>query len=128
MFLPSFKIFSFSLPSSPTFSFFRFPFLQASKLDLFKCSLFTQINALEGFKIELNKLYTGASCNFLYFFPMSSLDLYKVPIPSGRTIALGFTQPLNRNEYQECSFGRGGGGARPARKVDDITAFCVSTV
>jgi hypothetical protein len=38
-------------------------------------------------------------------------------------MALGSTQPLNRNEYQESSWG-GGGEGLPARKADNLTAIC----
>jgi hypothetical protein len=36
-------------------------------------------------------------------------------------MALGSTQPLKRNEYQESSCG---GKGRPARKADNLTAKC----
>jgi hypothetical protein len=42
------------------------------------------------------------------------------PNPSSHTMALGSTQPRNRNEYQEDSWG---GKARPARKADNLTAI-----
>jgi hypothetical protein len=35
-------------------------------------------------------------------------------------MALGSTQPLNRNEYQESSWGK----ERPARKADNLTTIC----
>jgi hypothetical protein len=35
-------------------------------------------------------------------------------------MALGSTQPLNRNEYQESSWG---GKGRPARKANNLTAI-----
>jgi hypothetical protein len=37
------------------------------------------------------------------------VDFFNLPNPSSRTIALGSTQPLNRNEYQESSWGVKGG-------------------
>jgi hypothetical protein len=36
-------------------------------------------------------------------------------------MALGSTQPLNRNEHQEDTLG---GKGRPARKADKFTAIC----
>jgi hypothetical protein len=41
--------------------------------------------------------------------------------PSSRTVALGSTQPLNRNECQKYSWG---GKERPARKADNLTFIC----
>jgi hypothetical protein len=43
-------------------------------------------------------------------------------IPSSRTMSLGSTQPLTRNEYQESSCGVT--GDRPERKADKLTAIC----
>jgi hypothetical protein len=43
-----------------------------------------------------------------------------LPNPSSRTIVLGSTKPVNRNEYQESSFG---GKGQPAGKAD-LTALC----
>jgi hypothetical protein len=37
------------------------------------------------------------------------VDFFNFPNPFGRTMALGSTQPLNRNEYQESSWGVNGG-------------------
>jgi hypothetical protein len=42
--------------------------------------------------------------------PMRSLDFFNLPNPSRRTMALGSTKPLNRNEYQEFSWGAKGCG------------------
>jgi hypothetical protein len=36
----------------------------------------------------------------------------------------GFDPASNRNEYQEPSWGGGGGKGRPARKADNLTAIC----
>jgi hypothetical protein len=55
-------------------------------------------------------------------FPMRLLDFFNLPNPSSRTMALGFTQSLT--EMNISNLPGGGGGARPARKTDILTAIC----
>jgi hypothetical protein len=52
--------------------------------------------------------------------PDEVIGCFSWPDPSSRTVALGSTQSLNRNEYQESSWRKG----RPARKTDNLTAIC----
>jgi hypothetical protein len=52
-------------------------------------------------------------------FPMRSSDSSIDLILPAATVALGSTHPLNRNEYQESSWGE----ERPARKADNLTAI-----
>jgi hypothetical protein len=52
-------------------------------------------------------------------FPMS-LDFFNWPNPSGRTMALGSTQPLTETSTRNLPGGKG----RPARKADNLTAIC----
>jgi hypothetical protein len=53
------------------------------------------------------------------------VDYLNGPNPSGRTMALGSTQPLNRNEYQESLKNKETWGykVRPARRVDNLAAI-----
>jgi hypothetical protein len=61
--------------------------------------------------------------------PDEVIGFFNSPYPSSRTMALGSTQPLNRNEYQESSCCGGGGGEEwPASKADKLTAIRVPTV
>jgi hypothetical protein len=54
---------------------------------------------------------------------MKSLDFFKLPNPSGLTIALGSTQPLTQVKgiFLEVK-------AQPAHKADNITAICEPVV
>jgi hypothetical protein len=56
------------------------------------------------------------------FIDKGALRFFNLPNPSRRTMALGSAQPLNRNGYQESSWGIKGG--RVARKADNLTAIC----
>jgi hypothetical protein len=56
-------------------------------------------------------------------FLMTSLDVFNLPNPSNRTMALGLTQPLTELSTRNFPAGRGGKG-RPARKADNLTAIC----
>jgi hypothetical protein len=46
---------------------------------------------------------------------------FSLPNISSRTMALGFTEPMTRNEYQKMF---PGSRARPAHKTDNLTAIC----
>jgi hypothetical protein len=52
--------------------------------------------------------------------PMRSMDIFNLPNPSSRTMALGSTQPLTEMSTRNISAGKG----RPARKADNLTAIC----
>jgi hypothetical protein len=52
------------------------------------------------------------------------VEFFNVPNPSGRTIALGSTQPLTKMSTKNLTGGKG----RPARKDDKLTAICEPTV
>jgi hypothetical protein len=56
--------------------------------------------------------------------PMRSLDIFNLPNPSSRTMALGLTQPLTEISTWNVPGGGGGGKSRPTRKADNHTAFC----
>jgi hypothetical protein len=49
--------------------------------------------------------------------PMWSLDFFNLPNPSGRTMALGSTQPLTEMSTRNLPGGKG----RPASKADNLT-------
>jgi hypothetical protein len=55
-----------------------------------------------------------------FIFPMRSLDIFNLPNPSSRTMALGSTQPLTEMSTRNFPGGKG----RPARKADNLTAIC----
>jgi hypothetical protein len=50
-------------------------------------------------------------------FPMRSLDVFNLPNPSSRTMALGSTQPLTEMSTRNLSGGKG----RSGRKADKVT-------
>jgi hypothetical protein len=47
------------------------------------------------------------------------VDFFNLPNPASRSMALGSTQPLTKNEYQEFS----GGTKRAARRADNLVAI-----
>jgi hypothetical protein len=53
-------------------------------------------------------------------FPMRSLDYFNISNSSGRTMALGSTQPLTEMSTRNLP----GGKERPAHKADNFTAIC----
>jgi hypothetical protein len=57
-------------------------------------------------------------------FPMRSLEFFNWPNPSSRTMALGSTQPLTKMSTRNLPRGK----KRPARKADNLTAICESSV
>jgi hypothetical protein len=57
-------------------------------------------------------------------FAISSLDIFKVPNLSRRTMALGSTQPLTEMSTRNLL----GGKELPARKADHLTSICESIV
>jgi hypothetical protein len=56
--------------------------------------------------------------------PDEVIGFFNCPNPSGRTMALGSTQPLNRNHYQESSCRVKGGRRVRLRKAGNLTATC----
>jgi hypothetical protein len=48
------------------------------------------------------------------------VDFFNLPNPSSRIMALGSTQPLTEMSTRNIP----GGEGRPARKADNLTAFC----
>jgi hypothetical protein len=56
------------------------------------------------FRCITNRFYIGT-----LFIEMEVTGFFNLPNPSSRTMALRSTQPLNRNEYQESSWGVKGG-------------------
>jgi hypothetical protein len=48
------------------------------------------------------------------------VDLFNLPNPSSRTMALGSTQPLSEMSTTNLPGGKG----RPARRADNLTAIC----
>jgi hypothetical protein len=65
-------------------------------------------------------------CPFLSLFckRFHSSFLFNWSNPSSRTMALGSTQPLT----EMCTRNLPGGKGRPARKADNLTAICESSV
>jgi hypothetical protein len=59
-------------------------------------------------------------------FPMRSLNFFfNLRNPSSRTMPLGLNQPLNRNVYQESSWGNKG---HSECKADNLAAICEQSV
>jgi hypothetical protein len=56
--------------------------------------------------------------------PDEIIGFFNWPNPSGRTMALGSTQPLTEMSIRNLP----GGKNRPARKADNLTAICEPTV
>jgi hypothetical protein len=52
------------------------------------------------------------------------VDIFNLPNPSSRTMALGSTQPLTEMNTRNLP----GGKKRPARKADNLAAICESNV
>jgi hypothetical protein len=57
-------------------------------------------------------------------FPMRSLNFQFLPNPSRSTMVLGSTRPLTQMSTRNLPGGKGW----PARKADDLTAICKSSV
>jgi hypothetical protein len=55
---------------------------------------------------------------------MRLLNFFNLPNPSGRSVALGLTQPLTEMSTRNLP----GGKAQSARKTDNLTAICEPTV
>jgi hypothetical protein len=53
-------------------------------------------------------------------FPLRSLDIFNLPNPSSRTMALVSTEPLTEMSTRNLHGGKG----RPARKAENLTAIC----
>jgi hypothetical protein len=52
--------------------------------------------------------------------PEDVIEIFNLPIPSCRTVALKSTQPLTEMSTKYLSWGKG----RPARNVENFTAIC----
>jgi hypothetical protein len=53
-------------------------------------------------------------------FQMRSLEIFHLPNPSSRTMALGSTQPLTEMSTKNLPWGK----RRPVHKADNLTATC----
>jgi hypothetical protein len=60
--------------------------------------------------------------------PDEVIGIFNLSNPSSRTMALGSTQPLNRNEYQESSWGEKGGRRVRLQLHRHIWADCLENV
>jgi hypothetical protein len=56
--------------------------------------------------------------------PDEVTEIFNLPNPSSRTMALGSTWPLTEMSIRNHSGGKG----RPARKADNLTAICEPSV
>jgi hypothetical protein len=104
-------------------NFFLFSFLQVSKPDLLKCSLFTQINVLEGFK-KLNWINYIQVFFVIFYFSRWVLWIFmKYLFLPAALRPLGLLSVLIEMSTKNVP----GNQERPARKID-ITSICESTV
>jgi hypothetical protein len=69
------------------------------------------INNLGGMQQHIWLKHYATNQKVMGLIPDEVTGFSNSPNPSSLTMALGSTQPLNRNKYQESSWGKSAGGA-----------------